>query len=85
MTYSFNVSDAVVEAVVGLKVRVASVPLWVNVSFGPRVSQEIMSPSRANADGTSCGWKQHTHLTFSNNLGVMNIYMTIRGKQQFDG
>lgn len=59
-TYSFNVSNAVVEAVVGLEVRVASVPLWVNVSFGPRASQEIMCLSRGNADGTSCGWKQHT-------------------------
>lgn len=62
-TYSFNVSDAVVEAVVGLEVRVASVPLWVNVSFGPRVSQEIMRLSGADADGTSCGWKQHTDLS----------------------
>lgn len=75
-TYSFNVSDAVVEAVVGLEVRVASVPLWVNVSLRPRVSQEIMCLSRADAYVTFCEWKEQTYLSL-NNLGVMDMYVMI--------
>lgn len=61
-TYSFSVSDTVVEAVVGLKIGAASVPLWLNVSLGSRISQEIMRLSRANADGTSCGRRQHVEI-----------------------
>lgn len=66
-------SDAVVEAVVGLEVGVASVPLWVNVSLGPRVSQEIMRLGGADADGTSCRWKPHRDRSCSNHLGVTNM------------
>lgn len=58
-TYSFSVSDTVIEAVVGLKIGAASVPLWLNVSFGSRIGQEIMRLSGANADETSCGRRQH--------------------------
>lgn len=61
-TYSFSVSDTVVEAVVGLKIRAASVPLWVNVSLGSRISQEIMRLSGANADETSCGRQQQKEI-----------------------
>lgn len=48
--YSFSVSNTVVEAVVGLKIRVCSVPLWVNVPLRLRISQEIMCLSRVNAN-----------------------------------
>lgn len=46
--------NTVVEAVVGLKIRVASVPLRVNVSLGPRIGQEIMCLRGADADGIPC-------------------------------
>lgn len=52
-SYPFNVSDAVVEAVVRLKIRVAPVPFWINVPFGARISQEVVCFSRVNADWAS--------------------------------
>jgi len=45
---------AVVEAVVGLKVRVASVPFWVSIPLGSGIRQEIMCLSRINADRLPC-------------------------------
>ena len=44
-------SDAVVEAVVGLEVRGAPVPLVLNVPPGSRLGQEVMGSGRIYADG----------------------------------
>lgn len=53
-TYPFNVSNTVVEAVIGLKIWSASVPLWVNVPLRSRIGQEIVCLSRVNAKRVPC-------------------------------
>lgn len=41
-------SNAVIEAVVGLKVGIGSVPFWVRVSLWSGICQEMMCPIRAD-------------------------------------
>ena len=54
-------SDAVVEAVVGLEVGRAAVPLVLDVPPGSSLGQEVMGPGRVYADGArGCGLCQTT-------------------------
>lgn len=57
-------SNAVVEAVVGLKVRIGSVPFGVRVSLWSRIGQEMMCPFRADAYATPCRGTQNLSTVF---------------------
>lgn len=67
-------SNAVIEAVVGLKVRIGPVPFGVRVSLCSRICQEMMRSFRADAYVTPYGRTQNISIVFTFYLWKITTY-----------